>query len=140
LRASCKAGQRHGLDQRNHHIAGARGQIDHQVIQLAPVHLLQKLADDLVQHRPAHHQRLVPGRNVADGNGLDAVRQVGLDAVVRAHRGRLRRTHHQGNVGAVDVGVDQAHPLAHAGKRNGQVDGDRGLAHAALAGTDGDNL
>ena len=84
-----RAGERHRLHQRDDHVAGARRQIDNEVIELAPVHLLQELPDDLVQHGPAHHQRLVAGRDVADGDRLEAVGQVGLDNVARAHRGLL---------------------------------------------------
>ena len=65
---------------------------------------------------------------------------VGNDAVVLAHDWLLGRAHHEGNIGSVDVGVDEAHALAEPAERNGQVDGDGGFAHAALAGTDGDNL
>jgi len=82
----------------------------------------------LVEHGPAHHERLVAGRDVADGDGLDAVGEVGLDAVAGKDFGLLGRAHHERDVGAVDVGVDEADALAEAGEGNGQVDGDGGLA------------
>ena len=135
-----RAGQRNGLDQRDHHVAGARRQIDDEVVEFAPIHLLQKLADDLVKHGAAHDQRLVAGRNVADRDGLDSVGQVGLDAVACADLGLLGRAHHERHVGAVDVGVDEAHALAELAERDGQVDGDSGFADAALAGTDSDDF
>ena len=78
------AGERDGLHQRDDHVAGAGRQIDDEVIELAPLHLLQELADDLVQHGAAHHHGLVAGRDVADGDGLDAVGDVGLNLVVGA--------------------------------------------------------
>ena len=134
------AGERHGLHQRDDHVAGARRQIDDEVIEFAPIHLLQELADDLVQHGSAHDQGLVAGRDVADGDGLDAVRQIGFDAVAGADLGLLGRAHHERNIGAVDVGVDEADALSEPGEGNGQVDGDGGFADAALAGTDCDDL
>ena len=84
------AGERDGLHQRDDHVAGAGRQIDDEVVEFAPVHLLQKLADDLVEHGSAHDHGLVAGRDVADGDGLDAVRVVGLDLVVRRDARRLR--------------------------------------------------
>ena len=54
--------------------------------------------------------------------------------------GLLGGAHHERNVGAVDVGVDEAHALAEPRERDGQVDGDGGFAHSALAGTDGDDF
>ena len=128
------------MHQRDDHIAGAGGQIDDEVVEFAPIDLLQKLANDLVQHGTAHHHGLVARRDVADGDGLDAVRQVGLDLVVRADHGLLRRAHHRGDIGAVDVCVDQADALAQLGEGDGEVDGDGGFADAAFAGTNSDDL
>ena len=51
----------------------------------------------------------------------------------------LARAEHQGNVGAVDVGVEQPDFVAHARERDGEIDGQRGLADAAFAGPDGDD-
>ena len=68
------------------------------------------------------------------------MRVVGLDLVVRADARRLRGAHHQRDVGAVDVGVDQSDALSELGERDGQVDGDRGFADPALTGSDGDDL
>ena len=46
---------------------------------------------------------------------------------------------HAGDREAPDVGVEHADPEALGGQRGGQVHGDRGLAHAALARGDGDD-
>ena len=53
------SGERHGLNQRDRHIAGARRQIDDQIVELAPIDALDEFADHLVEHGPAPHQRLV---------------------------------------------------------------------------------
>ena len=134
---ACK---RDRLNQRDDHVTGAGRQIDDEVIELAPFDLLQELADDLVQHRSTHHEWLVARRDVADGDGLDAVRVVGLDLVISANTGRLRRAHHQWDIGSVDIGVDEADAVAELGKRDGEVDSDGGFADAAFAGSDGNNF
>jgi hypothetical protein len=48
--------------------------------------------------------------------------------------------HHERDIGPVDVGVDEADLVAHAGESDGQVDRDRGFAYAALAGADCDDF
>ena len=68
------------------HVAGARRQIDHEVIQLAPIHAAQELLDDAVQHRPAPHQRLVAGIEKPHRHQLDAVVLERLDALAIGHR------------------------------------------------------
>ena len=50
---------RQQLGERHRHVAGARRQVDQQVVELAPVHVLEELADRLVQHRAAPGDRLV---------------------------------------------------------------------------------
>ena len=40
-----RAGQRRGLDQRQLHIAGTGRQVDHQIVEFAPVHVAQELLD-----------------------------------------------------------------------------------------------
>ena len=64
----------HGLDQAELHVAGARRQVDDQVIQLAPHHAAQKLLHDAVQHRPAPDHRLVARRQQPHRDQLQAVR------------------------------------------------------------------
>ncbi len=93
-----------------------------------------------MQHRSAHHHRLVSGRDVSDGDGLDAVGQVGKYTIVLAHGRLLTGTHHQRHVGAVDIGVDEAHACPKLAERDSQVDGDGGLAYTAFAGTNSDDL
>jgi len=51
--------QRHGLADRKLRIPGARRQIHHQHIQVAPFHFAEELLNGLVDHRPAPDHRLV---------------------------------------------------------------------------------
>ena len=133
------AGDGGGLDQRELHIAGAGRQIDHQVIEFAPIHAAQKLLDDAVQHGSAPHQRLVAGIEEAHGHQLDAELLERLDALAISHGGAVD-SHHEGHVGAVDVGVHQAGLVPSEARRHGQVHRNRGLADAALSGTDGNQV
>ena len=52
-------GQRQRLRQGQRHVAGARGQVDHQVVERAPIDLAEKLLHDPVEHRPAHDDRFL---------------------------------------------------------------------------------
>ncbi len=60
-----------------------------------------------------------------------------LNAILGQHPRLRAGTQHQRNVGAVNVGVEQSGLVAHLGQRQRQIDGQRGLAHASLARTDG---
>ena len=66
--------------------------------------------------------------------------EIGLDLIVGADHRLLGRAHHGGDVGAVDIGVDEADALAELGESNGEIDGDGGFADSAFAGTDGDDF
>ncbi|MCY1342974.1 hypothetical protein D9M69_289810 [compost metagenome] len=59
-----------------------------------------------------------------------------------AHLGprALGNTEHDALAGAVDIGVEDAHPRAFTSQRQGQVGSGGGLAHAALAGGHGDDV
>jgi hypothetical protein len=108
-------------------------QIDQQEVQIAPSHLLKKLANDLVQHRAAHDHWLVTRRDQANGNHLYAVRGVGLNLVALENAGLLGRAHHQRNIGPVDVGVNQSDAVAKLGESYCHVNGQRGFTDSAFA-------
>ena len=110
-----------------------------EVVELSPLHLSEKLLDDRVQHGSAPHQRLVAGAEEADRDYLQSVALGRQNAVAIHHFGRHRGAQHGGDVGAVHVGIEQSDFEAHASQRDGEVDGQRGLADAALARTDGND-
>ena len=120
-------------------VAGAGREIDEEDVELAPFDLLQELADDLVEHGATHDERLVAGGDESDGDDFDAVREVGLDLIVGEDAGLLRGAHHEGNVGPVDVRVDESGAIAELGEGDGEIDGEGGFADAAFAGADGDD-
>src|SRR5439155_886542 len=54
--------------------------------------------------------------------------------------GRSAYPHHQGDVRPVDVGVQETNLRAGGSERDGEVHGDRGLAHSTLPTRDGDDV
>ena len=135
-----RAGQRHGLDQAELHVAGARRQIHDQVIELAPHHAAQELLHDAVQHRPAPDHGLVARVQQAHGDHLQPIGVHGQDLPLAEGLRLLLGAEHQRHVGPVHVGIQQADRRAHAFQRDGQIHGDRRLAHAALAAGHGDEV
>ena len=127
------AGHGHLLRERELDVAGARRQVDDQVVEVAPPGLREQLLERLGDHRPAPDHRRVRLDQEAHAHRLQAVafhRLHGL-AVARgrapgdAEHERLRR--------AVDVGVEHADGGALGGERQREVDRRGALAHAALA-------
>ncbi len=124
---------RHGLGERQLGIGGARRQIDHEVVEIAPLHVAEELLDGAADERAAPDDRLTLRDEELDRDDLDPVPFEGRDPVVRA---RLRLTvdpQHHRDVGSGDVGVEEADRCARLGQRHGKVDADRGLPDPALA-------
>src|SRR5262249_4102077 len=78
------------------------------------------------------------GDQVADADRLQAVGRDGADLLPDGPGVHPLDAQHDGHVGAVDVGVEQADAGAALQQRQGDVDADRRLADAALPGADGD--
>jgi hypothetical protein len=68
------AGDRHLLRERELDVAGAGRHVDDQVVELAPVGVLQQLLERLRDHRAAPHHRRVGVDQEADRHRLHAVR------------------------------------------------------------------
>src|ERR1700677_739139 len=101
------AGEWNCLHERDDYVPGTRRQIDQQKIKFAPLHLLQELADDLVQHGAAHDHRLIARGDKPNRNELDAMRHEGFNPVVFEHPRLLADAHHEWNVGAIDVSINE---------------------------------
>ena len=63
----------------------------------------------------------------------------GRDLAFAHHFGLLVGAKHERDVRTVNVAVKQSHFEAHLSESDCQIDRERGLADAALAGTDGDD-
>jgi hypothetical protein len=127
------------LDQRDRYVAGARRQIDDEVVELSPFDLRKELADDGVQHGAAPNQRLIAGIKEADRNHAQAVTLWGQDAVLADDVRLLLGAEHERHVGAVNIGIEQSDLVAHARQSNRQINGERGLAYATLSRADSDD-
>ncbi len=98
----------HALDQAQLHIAGAGRQISDQVIELAPAHAAKELLHHAVEHRAAPDEGLVARIEQAHRDYLHAVSLHGNDGLLVQHLGLLGGAEHDGDVGAVNVGIEQA--------------------------------
>ena len=119
-------------------VTGAGGHVDQQVVGLAPVGVDQELLERLVQHRAAPDHRSVVGDEVPHGQAADTVgrrrhHQVADDQRVVGY------PEHRRDREPVDVGVEDPDVEPRPGQGHGQVDGDRGLAHTALARRDAED-
>ena len=78
-----RAGHRHLLRQGQLDVAGARRQVDDQVVQLVPAGVVEQLRQRLGDHRPAPDHRRLLLHQQADRHDLQAVRGHRLDASCR---------------------------------------------------------
>ena len=137
-----RAGHRHLLRERELDVAGARRHVDDQVVEVAPVRLAEQLLERLGHHRAAPDHRLLRRRSGSRSTSPGCRGRPSAPASCRRgevgrcpampEHDRLRRT--------VDVGVEHAHRRALGGEREREVHRDGGLAHAALAGGDRDDV
>jgi hypothetical protein len=105
--------------------------------ELAPIHAAQELLDHAVKHGSAPDQRLVPGIQKPHGHQLHAIFFERLNAFADGVGGSID-SHHQRDVGAINIGIEQTDSAAKPGERNREIDGNRGLANASFTGSDGD--
>jgi hypothetical protein len=128
------------LRKRQRHVASAGRQVDDEIIQFAPINLVEELLDDAMHHRAAPDDRLLRLDHEAHGHDLDAG---GLERheLLAADAGFFElQPAHLGDRRAVDVRVEQADLRALAGQTDGGEHGDRRFADAALTGADGDGV
>ena len=135
-----RTGDRHALRQRQLNVASAGRQVDDEVIDFFPLRFVEQLFERLRDHRAAPDHRCFDVDHETDRQRLHAVAFHRLDALavlrlrlaVDAEHRRLRRP--------VDVRVQHANVGAFRGERKGEIGGGGGLAHAALARGDGDDV
>lgn len=89
-------------------IAGAGREIDDEVIEFAPLDAAEELRDHAVEHGAAPDHGFVAGIEKAHGDHFQASDLDWDDAFFGGGLGLLQSAEHDGNVGAVDVGIHQA--------------------------------
>ena len=130
------AGQRRLLRHGELRVAGAGRQIDDENVEIAPRHLAQHLRDRRDHHRPAPDHGVVFLDQKADRHHLDAEALHRLQHA-RADLPRLAAQSEQFWLRrAIDVGVENAGLQSERGEAEREIAGGGGLADAALAGGD----
>jgi hypothetical protein len=145
-----RGADRERLDDGLGHVPGARREVDEQVVQVAPVDAGAHAPDHEARHRAGGREGLPLGDEELQGHDAHPLQLHGFGArgaqprrlphrdVARGHR--ARDAEHQRDVGAVEVGVEDADPQPPGAQRPAERDDDGRLAHAALAAADGDDL
>ena len=127
---------RQKLAERDRDVTRAGGHVDHEDVELAPVHVREELLERPMEHRPAPHHRLVVVQEEADGHELQVVLHRRDDHLVHEH-GLLMNAEDMRDRVAVHVRVEHADALADSSQRDREVRRQRRLADAALAAADG---
>ncbi len=131
---------RHLLRQRELDVAGARRQVDHEIVELAPVGLAQQLLERAGDHRAAPYHGRFRVDEEADRHRLYAVAFERLHAFSVPGLGLGRDAEHLRLRRTIDIGIENADAGAFGSERESQVGRGGGLADAALAGRDGDDV
>src|SRR5207247_2653582 len=100
-------------------VSRARGEVHHQIVQIAPDHVPQELLDGGVDHRTTPRQRLVIWNEEPHRDQLDAVTLRRQQLAVLLLR-RPFHAHHHRDVGAVHVGIHESDLRALQGETGGQ--------------------
>ena len=92
-----------------------------------------------MQHRAAPDQRLIARAQEAHGDEFDTELFERLDTVAQSHGG-LIDPHHQGHVGAINIGVQQSHLMAQRSQADRQIHRHGGLTDTTFPGADGNEI
>ena len=124
------------LGQRDRDVAGARRQVDQQVVGVVPVHVGEELLERLVQHRAPPDDGLVLLRRRSPWRCSARRGRRAAPACESITTGGRSTPSMPRDGEAPHVGVDDGHAVAPLGERHRQVRRDRRLADAALARRD----
>ena len=119
-------------------VARAGRHVDDEVVERAPVHVGEELLERAMQHRAAPDDRGLLLEEEPDRHHAEVVGDRRDDHPVEADRTLLDAEHARDRP-AVDVGVDEADLVPEVAQREREIDRERRLADAALAGGDGDH-
>ena len=125
-------------------VGGAGRRVEDKVVQFAPVGVGNELLQCVRGHAAAPQRGRVGVDEEADGEYLHTVfigRDEELPPVALFGEDAFRlQVEHFGNGRPEDVGIEQSDLVAELGQGHRQVGGHGALAHAAFAGTDGDDV
>ena len=132
-----RAGQRRALREGQLGISGAGRHVDDQHVEIVPGDVAQHLLDRAHHHRAAPDGRRVLGDQIADRHGLQAPGLDRVDFLAVALRFPVLADQ-AGEGRPVDIGVENADPLAGGGDGQRQIDRCGRFADPALARGNGD--
>src|SRR5437868_12842296 len=110
------------------------------MVQLAPLSHAEKLSNHAVQHGTAPDHGLIAGIEQAHGEHFEAGYFDGDDPLIHGGQRLLGGAEHDGDVGTIDVGIEETDFLAEMRERQREIYGDCGFAYAAFAAGDGYEL
>ena len=93
-----------------------------------------------MQHRSAPNNGFVAGIEQAHRNHFDALRLHGNDVLVGCRGRFLLRAEHDGDVGPVDVSIEQTNFVAEFREREREIHGDGRFSDTAFAAGHGDKI
>ncbi len=131
-----------GLHEGEVGVSRARGQVNQEEVELAPVDGLEELVDGVGDHGAAPDDGGFIVDKEAHGHDFDAEIGEGDDFVVFEFRA-VGDAHHERDGGAVDVAIEEAYTAILAdelGKGAGEVGGEGAFADAAFAAGDGEDV
>jgi len=123
------------------HIARAGWQVEQQQVDGAPIDVKEKLVHHFCQHRSAPNDGGAGIEQQAHRDKLEAVRLYGNNApALGVGFGAFSDAEHAGNIGAVDIGIDQSDAQSTRGECHGEVGAECRFANAALAARYGEHI
>ncbi len=117
-------------------IAGPRWEIDDEIVELAPRHLVEELAQGLGQHRTTPDHRLTGIEDCAERHNLEPMSLERRHLAVGSGMRALTNAEHDRHIRSIDIGIKQPDPCSGEPQRDRDVDRDGGLADTALACAD----
>ena len=129
------------LEHGQRHIAGSGRHIHEQIVHIFPHNVRPELLDGTGDDGTApHHRGCGVIQQQVDGHDLDAAPAQGRIQAIFGCTLALGNAEGSGCGGAGNIGIQNTDPLALPGHGDSQHGGNGGLADAALAGHNGDNL
>ena len=125
-------------------VAGSRRHVHQQEVQRSPLRLQNNLFEGAAGHGTAPDKRLSGLGKIADGHPLHVVFLNGNKELVTLFSHHFRRVAfgacHEGDGGAVDIGIGQSHLVSQTCQSDGQVHCNSAFSHAAFAGSYADDV
>jgi len=125
-------------------IACSGRHIHYQIIEFAPIRVVEKLDKRIGSHRTTPEQGFGRINKKTNGQQLDTMLFHGVDntfAVLFYHFGmNIQHIEHQRDGRPVNVGIEQANFCASAGQGNGKISRNGGFSHTTFAGSNGNDI